>query len=280
MSPLPKQLINRWRDGYGAAAPAAGTLYWHVLLGGNEQLCETARTAQGRLAGFSGLHMTPLRWLHLTVLHAGSANHIPAQAMNEMLAAARASISGTAPVTIEFSRVIYHPEAIVLAAQPAEALSPVREAARQATLAILGHEGIADRSSPTWTPHVTLCYSTSTQPAEPIIAALGKRIPDCQVTIDAFNLVVQYGAEWLWNWSPAGTVPISGPRSGLGGKTGRTARPASQRGFSITQEHCIFCRPIRDTGCRTHGRTKRCPAPAAAQCEARSIARIVPICLA
>jgi 2'-5' RNA ligase len=211
MSPLPAQLVNRWRDGRGAGDPAEGTLYWHVLLGGSEPLREVARTAQERLSEFSGLHMTPLRWLHLTLLMAGPAGQAPGQAMDEMLAAARESIAGTAPVTIELSRILYHPEAIVLAAQPAEALRPIREAARHATLSTIGHEGIADRPSPTWAPHVTLCYSTSAQPAEPVIAALGKRVPGCQVTIDAFSLVVQYGAEWLWNWSPAGMVSLAGP---------------------------------------------------------------------
>jgi 2'-5' RNA ligase len=208
MSPLPTHLVDRWRDGRGAADPRAGTLYWHILLGSNAQLRKTARTAQDRLAKFTGLHMTPLQWLHLTVLIAGPASQISAQAVDEMVAIARLSITGTAPITVELSRIIYHPEAIVLAAQPTEALSPIRDAARQATLAVTGHEGVAERSSPTWTPHVTLCYSTSAQPAEPIIAALGKRLPDCQITIDAFNLVIQYGAEWLWNWSPVGTVPM------------------------------------------------------------------------
>ena len=210
MSPLPKQLINRWRDGYGAADPAAGTAYWHILLGGNTKLRETARTAQERLAEFTGLHMTPLQWLHLTVLIAGPVNQISDQAMNEMLTIARLSISDTAPIEIEFSRIIYHPEAIVLSAEPVGALTPIREAAQQATRAVTGHDGIAERSSLIWTPHVTLCYSISTQPTEPIIAALGKKLPDCPVTIDAFSLVIQHGAEWLWNWSPVGTVSMTG----------------------------------------------------------------------
>jgi 2'-5' RNA ligase len=210
VSPFPEQLINRWRDGYGAADPTAGTLYWHILLGDNTRLHKAARTAQERLAEFPGLHMTPLQWLHLTVLIAGPANQISDQAMNEMLAIARLSISGTAPITIEFSRIIYHPEAILLAAQPVEALTPIREAAQQATRAVTGHDGIPERSSPIWTPHVTLCYSTSTQPVEPIVAALGKKIPDCHVTIHALNLVIQQGAEWLWNWSPVGTVSLNG----------------------------------------------------------------------
>ena len=211
MSPLPEKLINRWRDGYGAADDSAGILYWHILLGGNEQLRDAALAAQERLAAFAGLHMTPLQWLHITVLVAGPSEQISGQAMSEMLAAAQQSITGTAPITIELSRIIYHPEAIALAAEPTEALNPIREAAQNATRAVTGHNGMAERSSPKWSPHVTICYSTETQPAEPVIAALGKNSADCRVTVDAFSLVVQRGAEWLWKWSPAGTVSLVGP---------------------------------------------------------------------
>jgi 2'-5' RNA ligase len=212
MSPLPKQLADRWRDGYGAAEPESGTLYWHILLGEKAQLRNAASTAHERLSEFTGLHMTPLQWLHLTVLVAGPVDGISGEEMNEMLAIANKYVSGTAPITIELSQIVYHPEAIMLAAKPSEALSPIREAAQQATRTVIGRNGVADRSSPIWTPHVTLCYSTGAQPAEPIIEALGAKLPDCLVTIDAFSLVIQRGSEWLWNWSPVGTVPMPAGR--------------------------------------------------------------------
>ncbi len=161
MSPLPERFTGRWRDGHGSADPGYGLLWWLVLLGSDTQLRSAARTAQSRISNFPGLHMTPLRWLHLTVLIAGPASHIPEHARNEMLAIATSSLSGTGPITIELSRIFYHPEAIVLTAHPAEALSPIREAAQRATQEVTGHSGSDDRSSPEWTPNVTLCYSTS-----------------------------------------------------------------------------------------------------------------------
>jgi 2'-5' RNA ligase len=187
-------------------------------------LRESARIARDRLAGFDGLHMTPLQWLHLTVLVAGPANQIPEQAMSEMLSLARRSVTSTAPITIELSKVIYHPEAIMLAAQPAEALDSIRDAAQQATFAVTGNSGTTDRSSRTWVPHVTLAYSTSAQPADPIIAALGKNLPSCRLTIDAFSLVIQRGSEWLWNWSPVGTVSLPGSLRPCPNERGQEAR--------------------------------------------------------
>jgi 2'-5' RNA ligase len=210
MSPLPERFTDRWRDGHGSASPEYGLLWWLVLLGGNPQLRSAARAAQSRISNFPGLYMTPLRWLHLTVLIAGPAEQISEHARNEMLAIARSSLAGTGPITIELGRIFYHPEAIVLTAHPADALSPIRDAAQRATREVTGHSGSDDRSSPQWTPHVTLCYSTSVQPAQPIIAALGKELPTCQASIDNLSLVAQQGTEWLWNWSPVGAVSLPG----------------------------------------------------------------------
>ena len=57
---------------------------------------------------------------------------------------------------------------------------------------------------------MTLCYSTSEQPAAPVIAELGTALPACDVTIDTMSLVVQDGPERLWNWRIAGTVRLLG----------------------------------------------------------------------
>jgi 2'-5' RNA ligase len=210
VSPLPERLIDRWRDGYGDADPEYGTLYWHILLGGDPELRVTAQAAQSRVSQFPGLHLTPLQWLHLTVLAAGPSDQISAHARSEMLARAGSYLGGTGSITVEFGRVFYHQEAIVLMAHPSEALLPIREAAERATRTVTGHSGANGRSSAQWAPHVTLCYSTSVQPAQPIIAALGERLPSCQIAIDTLSLVVQQGAEWLWNWTPVGTVSLLG----------------------------------------------------------------------
>jgi hypothetical protein len=59
-----------------------------------------------------------------------------------------------------------------------------------------------------WMPHVTVAYSSQDQSAEPIIAALGRELPECPVTIDRIQLVAQYGAERAWNWQPITAITI------------------------------------------------------------------------
>ena len=142
----------------------------------------------------------------MTVLLAGPAADIGQDARQEMVATARSRLAATVPVTVTLSRVFYHPEAIVLGVSPASALSPVFDAAQAATCDVTGSSG--DTSA--WRPHLTLCYSTSGQPAAPIIAALGKSLPPCEVTIDTLSLVVQNGPELLWDWQRAGDARLLG----------------------------------------------------------------------
>ena len=210
MSPFPQELVDRWQN-RRESAPGEGTVYWHVLLSEDVRLRSMVEDAHGRLSKFRGLHLTPLRWLHITTLIAGSADDIDESDMSEMLAEARSLLSGAAPVQVTFHRVFYHPEAIVLGIHPQEALAPIREAALAATRKVTGHDGNVSGCAQPWMPHVTLCYSTGRQPAEPIIAALGKELPACDVTIQALSLVIQRGPERLWDWHHIGTARLGTP---------------------------------------------------------------------
>jgi 2'-5' RNA ligase len=207
MSPLPARFTDRWGD--TREAPSfQDAVCWHLLLGGQPSVRTLVTEAQRRLAGFGGLHMTPLRWLHITVLLAGSAAELTQDDTNEMLARARALLAATPPVAVTLKRVLYHPEGIALAVSPQDALNPVFEAAQAAISEITG--SAAQSPGPAWAPHMTLCYSTSQQPAAPVIAALGRELPGCEVTLDKLSLVIQRGPELLWDWRPLGTADLLG----------------------------------------------------------------------
>jgi 2'-5' RNA ligase len=210
---LPEQFTDR-RQHRPGAPDFSDSVCWHLLLGDAEPVQKIATQAQQRLAGFTGLHMTPLRWLHATVLLAGRAAALTSADMDQMLTNARLKLNGTAPQTVTLGRVIYHPEGIVLPMSPASALTPVFEAVQTATLEVTGTPGVTSTAGPSWLPHVTLCYSTSQQPAAPIIAALGKSLSACEVTIDTLSLVIQHGPALSWDWRPVGTIRL-GKNDGL-----------------------------------------------------------------
>jgi 2'-5' RNA ligase len=212
MSPLPAQFTDRWgstREGVSYE----DSVCWHLLLGRHARVRTVVGDAQRRLARFGGMHMTPARWLHATVLLAGPAAAITPGDMDGMLANAAALLAGTPPVTVTLGRVLYSPEGIALGISPAGALSAVLAAAQAATLEVIGTSGSTESAAEAWTPHLTVGYSTGEQAAAPVIAELGKAIPGCEVTVDRLSLVVQHGPEQLWDWQVAGTVCLGGHAS-------------------------------------------------------------------
>ncbi|HEY0935866.1 MAG TPA: 2'-5' RNA ligase family protein, partial [Trebonia sp.] len=135
MSPLPERFTSRWDNPSRPSYEDA--VCWHLLLGGNAAVTAAAATARQRLAAFTGLHMTPQEWLHVTVLRAGNTNLVTQADISQMLARAQALLARTAPVTVTLQRVFYHPEAIALSVSPRSALAPVLAAARTATREVL-----------------------------------------------------------------------------------------------------------------------------------------------
>lgn len=208
---LPEQFTDR-RQPRPGAPDFDDSVCWHLLLGDVELAQAIAREGQRRLADLTGLHMTPLRWLHATVLLAGRAADLTQADLDQMLRVARLKLNGAAPQTVTLGRVIYHSEGIVLPMSPAGVLAPIFEAAQAATLEVTGKPGITSTDGPSWVPHVTLCYSVSQQPAAPVIAALGKTLPNREITIDKLSLVIQRGSALSWNWRPIGTIHLGRDR--------------------------------------------------------------------
>ena len=214
MSPIPVQFTGRWSNTSRPSFDDA--VCWHLLLGGHAAVRAAAATARQRLAGVTGLHMTPPQWLHVTVLRAGTADLVTQDDMRQMLSRAQAILAETPPVAVTLERVFYHPEAIALSVSPRSALAPVLAAARTATHEVLG-AGAVDSDDDGWIPHLTLCYAMTEQPAAPVIAKLGRTLPVAEVTIGEMSLVVQDGPEDEWRWRVAGSVRLPGAPGEPGG---------------------------------------------------------------
>ncbi|WP_202638837.1 2'-5' RNA ligase family protein [Bailinhaonella thermotolerans] len=202
---LPEQMTDRWKH---RPQPSPDRLYWHVLLRDNPQVRALAREGQERLTAFPGMHLVPPEWLHLTTLIAGPAQEIDSNQRARMIERTRDLLTQVPPAPVTLGRILYHPEAIALAVRPAEALLPILHAVQDATRHATGREGVLDTEP--WLPHVTLAYSTADQPAAPVIAALGRHLPGCDIVIDTISLVLQEGDERLWNWKPLAHLPVGG----------------------------------------------------------------------
>jgi 2'-5' RNA ligase len=205
MSPLPARMADRWQA-RAEPGPGQAQLYWHVLMRDQPQVRALAAVASGRLSGFSGLHFTPEQWLHLSVHRVGLTTDFSPGEIEAMVGRARPLLQRIPPVTFTLGQVLYHPEAITLGARPGDALDAVALAVRQA--AARTPDQSADDTTPLWIPHVTVAYSTEDQPADPIIAALGRELPECPVMIDAIHLVAQHGPERAWNWQSLARIAL------------------------------------------------------------------------
>jgi 2'-5' RNA ligase len=160
MSPLPRKMENRWAN-RAEPPPGRGIVSWHLLMSRYPQVCEAATAAQRALSSFPGLHMTPREWLHITTLMAGPAEAITREQMSAMVSAAQARLREVPPVPVFIEKVLYHAEAISLGVQPAQALAPLLDAVRSATRTIIGPGEASDGTPSSWTPHVTVAYSTA-----------------------------------------------------------------------------------------------------------------------
>jgi 2'-5' RNA ligase len=207
MTALPEQMIDRWEH-RADPAPGQDTVYWHVLMRDYPEVIALARQAQRRLAKFPGLHMTPLKWLHMTTLVAGPAERFTESQLDQMADMAAEMLAEVPPISVSLGRILYHPQAIMLGIEPASALEPIWTAAAEATDLVTG-DCRSNGGPARWVPHSTICYSTAYQPAAPLIQALGENLPSCEVRIKALSLVIQHGPERNWDWSPAATIHLA-----------------------------------------------------------------------
>ena len=206
MSPLPTRMVDRWAD-RPEPGPGEGVLYWHVLLGMNPDVRALAHLAQEKLESIPGLHLVPLDHLHMTVLAVGPTDDLAEDVTDALVAEAGRRLEGLGPIAVQLGRLLFHPMAVMLAVRPTDALLPVFKSICDATRHVTGRDAVLEHEP--WTPHVTLAYSEADQPAGPIVAALGRELPGCEVAVSAVNLVEQQGPEREWDWQTVGEVRLS-----------------------------------------------------------------------
>jgi 2'-5' RNA ligase len=203
--PLPTQMADHWGQRPGRP-PGRVQYHWHILFHDQPAVHELAALAQRKIQGLPGLTLVPRQWLHLTTFIVGFADEVSAQQLEAMTASARRRLAGVAPIPVRLGRIYYDPEAIVLPVEPLDALTPVLDGMRAATLAA-GCAGHTD--SELWLPHVSVAYSHGRGPAGPLIAALGTRLREIAISIRSVSLVGQTQAGRSWQWQPVAEIPFA-----------------------------------------------------------------------
>ena len=169
-----------------------------------------SRPSSGWHRSPQGLHMTPHRWLHMTALAAGPATRFSSQQLQRMTPHGSQSPCRHATRHHHTRPRSLPPRGDHARRSARRAAQPIRGAALQATRLVTGVQETGT-APPGWIPHITICYSTCDRPAQPLIVALGFRLPSCDIQVSALGLVIQRGPERAWSWSVIDTVHLGQP---------------------------------------------------------------------
>ena len=208
MSPYPARMEDHWWQRPGRR-PGRELYQWDLLFRDRPEVHAAVAQVQARLTNLPVLDLVAPQWLHVTTYIAGFADEIPAGGVRAMVDEASRLLADVAPITVTIGRIYLDRQAVVLPLEPFAALEPVLSAARAATNAV-GASGHQDTDP--WAPHISVAYSNGSGPAAPVIAALGERLPDLQVTISSLSLVAQTQAGRSWQWRDIADVTLGETR--------------------------------------------------------------------
>jgi hypothetical protein len=208
MSPYPARMEDHWWQRPGRR-PGRELYQWDLLFRDCPEVHTAVAEVQARLANLPVLDLVAPQWLHVTTYIAGFADQIPPDGVRAMVDEASRLLTDVAPITVAIGRIYLDRQAVVLPLEPFAALDPVLSAARAATKAA-GASGHQDTDP--WAPHISVAYSNGDGPAAPVIAALGERLPDLQVTISSLSLVAQLQAGRSWQWRDIADIRLADTR--------------------------------------------------------------------
>lgn len=101
---------------------------------------------------------------------------------------------------------VVDPEVVRLEVQPADKLTPIRRALRQAIAAVRGPDYVGEPDA--WTPHVSVAYSNSVAPMAPIRDLLEAPLEPVSVEIADVQLIILSRDTHLYEWQTRAVVPL------------------------------------------------------------------------
>ena len=137
-----------------------------------------------------GLDVIPPRWLHLTMQGIGFTDEIPESEDDAIADAARRRLAQVPSFDVMLGPTLTDPEVVRLHVHPAEPVAQVRAAIREGIADVWGPDRVPEAEAG-FTPHVSLAYSSSDGPAEPILRAAGSRtVEPASARISEAQLIV------------------------------------------------------------------------------------------
>lgn len=157
-----------WRPGWRVGR----SFYtWHITLGDQPGMQGFVADYAPVLARLPQLDPVPARWLHLTLQGLGFTDEVDPGDVDQIVAATRKRCAELEPFTVTIGPAHVDPETIQAPAKPLEPLAELRLAIRAAIGDVWGQDNVPEPEAG-FRAHVSLGYSNTAGPAEPVAAAL------------------------------------------------------------------------------------------------------------
>lgn len=194
-----------WRPGWKAGR----SFYtWHVTFAdqpGAQRLVADYATA---LAALPMVDPIPVQWLHLTLQGVGFTDEVSRGDVDRIVAAARTRCAVLEPFTVIVGPAHVDPESIQMPARPLEPLAELRLAIR-AAIGDVWEPGNVPEPEEGFRAHVSLGYSNSAGPAEPVTHGLnahGEHM--AEVTVKSVSLIDLNRDHKSYEWTNVETVEL------------------------------------------------------------------------
>jgi hypothetical protein len=175
---------------------------WHFTFDDQPDLHDLVRRYQARMAHFPGLDPIPVRWLHLTTQGLGFTDEVSEEVVSAVVEGVRTRLADIAPIRLHVGPAVVDPEVVRLRVAPADALTPVRSAIREAITTVTGSVDEPEG----WNPHISVAYSNAEGPMAPITTVLADELPPVQVTVSDVQLILLGRDEHCYTWDTKAIV--------------------------------------------------------------------------
>ncbi|MEU6224759.1 2'-5' RNA ligase family protein [Streptomyces sp. NPDC047042] len=193
-----------WRPGWSVGR----RFYtWHLTFEGEADVHRLAAEYRSALAPLGDV-LTPIpdRWLHLTMQGIGFVGEAKERDVQAIADLARDRLAAVPAFDLRIGPAVLDPEAVLLHVNPDAPVRTVRDAIRDAIGDVLGD---VPEKAEGFTPHVSVAYSNSEGPAEPIARALaGLDITPAGSRVSAVELIVINRDHKMYEWETFASVPL------------------------------------------------------------------------
>ncbi|MFI5792307.1 2'-5' RNA ligase family protein [Streptomyces sp. NPDC051677] len=206
MTTRPETMRNHWwwRPGWSVGR----RFYtWHLTFEGQNDVHRLAAEYRAALAPLGDV-LTPIpdRWLHLTMQGIGFVGEAKEQDVHAILDAAQDRLAAVPAFDLQIGPAVPDPEAILLHVHPDGPVRDVRNAIRDAIGNVLGE---VPEKADGFTPHVSVAYSASDGPAQPVTGVFDRlEVRPAHARITSAELIVLHRDNQMYEWEAFATVPL------------------------------------------------------------------------